>query len=225
MKNPENFLRKSPWDSAILGVDSFEIIDLSPEVLDWVKNNPGHYTLKIDPLSSKKLLDDYGFYYCDTLLEPYCSQDRFVFFRHADISISREVKLKDVLAICHGAFAHGRFHRDFHINNELADIRYDNWVKQIYQSGDVYGLFYARELVGFIGLIKNKLALHAISKGFQGKGLAKFFWSAVCREFFTKGYKELTSSVSATNIPVINLYSSLGFRFRNPIDIYHKLVL
>jgi hypothetical protein len=32
------------------------------------------------------------------------------------------------------------------------------------------------------------------------------------------------SSISFVNIAVINLYSSLGFRFRKPVDIYHRVV-
>jgi hypothetical protein len=36
-------------------------------------------------------------------------------------------------------------------------------------------------------------------------------------------YRRL-SSISAANIPVLNLYSPLGFRFKNPKDIHHMVV-
>ena len=58
----------------------------------------------------------------------------------------------------------------------------------------------------------------------RGRGLAKYFWSAVCRHLFEQGQAEIRSSISFTNIAVINLYSSLGFRFRKPVDIYHRVV-
>jgi len=58
----------------------------------------------------------------------------------------------------------------------------------------------------------------------RGRGLAKYFWSAVCRHLFAQGQREIRSSISFVNIAVINLYSTLGFRFRKPVDIYHRVV-
>ena len=85
-------------------------------------------------------------------------------------------------------------------------------------------VLYEGELAGFFCISENKLMLHAVLKKLQGKGLSKYFWSAVCRKLFQLGHKELTSSVSATNLPVVNLYASLGFRFRNTLDVYHLFV-
>jgi hypothetical protein len=72
---------------------------------------------------------------------------------------------------------------------------------------------------------KNTLVLHAVAEKYRGKGLSKYWWSAVCRELLAIGPDEVKSSISASNIPVLNLYTSLGFSFRNPMDIYHRLVL
>ena len=58
----------------------------------------------------------------------------------------------------------------------------------------------------------------------RGKNLAKYWWSAVCSERFGAGSTEVTSSVSAANVAAINLYASPGFRFRNLVDVYHRLV-
>jgi hypothetical protein len=46
----------------------------------------------------------------------------------------------------------------------------------------------------------------------------------VCADLARQGARELTSSISATNLAAANLYRALGFRFRNPIDIYHRVV-
>jgi ribosomal protein S18 acetylase RimI-like enzyme len=62
-----------------------------------------------------------------------------------------------------------------------------------------------------------------MADSFRGKGLAKYLWSTGCRELFKRGHKELSSSISAANLAVLNLYSSLGFRFRNAVDVYHRL--
>lgn len=224
MKHPE-IIKRTPWDSAIFGMDTYEIHSVSEQVLADIVRVPGHYTVKIDPLSSKKLLHDYGFYYCDTLLEPYCRSDHFVFFESSEVAISHNASLEALIPICHGAFSHGRFHRDFNLERDLADLRYDEWLKGLHATGNVFGLMYRSELVGFIGYADNKLLLHAISEDYRGKGLAKYLWSVACMALFEVGHKELLSSVSASNLPVLNLYFSLGFRFRNAIDVYHRLVL
>ena len=70
---PEDLPRRTPWDSAVYGIDTFEIGRVTPEALAHAARTPGHYTVKVDPLASKKALHDAGFYYCDTLLEPHCT--------------------------------------------------------------------------------------------------------------------------------------------------------
>lgn len=219
-----NKILETPWDSKILGVLTYEIKELQREVLNVAAETPGHYTVKINPLTDKRLLHEYGFYYCDTLMEPHCTRDRFVHFARDDVTLSSKPSLADLLAICHGAFKHGRFHRDFNITKVLADLRYDRWLEQLYKAGNVLGLVFENTLIGFIAVSENKLILHAIAPEYRGKGLAKYLWSAACVELFDRGHVELLSSVSAANLPVVNLYTSLGFRFRNAVDVYHLVV-
>lgn len=219
------YIISTPWDSRAFGLDTFEILNVSEDILKQIfkDNQPGHYTVKVDPLASKKILHDFGFYYCDTLIEPYCNQYQFVDFQKEGICISRSISIDNLMNICHGAFSHGRFHRDFNLDKNLADIRYDLWLRELYDSQNTFGLMHHDEIVGFWGVSKNKILLHALSETYRGKGMAKYFWSVACKELFTE-HNELTSSISASNIPVLNLYSSLGFRFRNPLDVYHVLI-
>lgn len=219
---PPSF-KPSLWDSSVFGVDAYELSVLSREALETAVHVPGHYAVRLDPLASKQLLHEYGFYYCDTLIEPHCTAERFSGFEDASVGMSRDVPLDALIAICHGAFSHGRFHRDFNLPQVLADQRYDNWLNQLHGAGKVYGLLYRDELAGFIAVDGNRLVLHAISESLRGRGLAKYLWTPVCRTLFDQGCDKLVSSVSATNLAVVNLYATLGFRFRNPIDIYHRL--
>jgi GNAT superfamily N-acetyltransferase len=223
LSTSEVLIRETPWDSAAFGLSTFELLDVSEEALE-LACQPGHYTAKVDPLISTELLQQYGFYYCDTLIEPYCRRERFISFDNQEAVISQDTSIDAIVDICHGIFSHGRFHRDFNLAGGLADLRYDNWIKQLHGEGQVYGLFYGGELAGFIGFSGNKLVLHAVSETFKGKGLAKYLWSAACNQLFNLGHEELVSSVSAANLAVVNLYVSLGFRFRNAIDVYHKMV-
>lgn len=224
MKN-STLCKATPWDAMALGMDTYEITSLSKINLVEILVNPGHYTVKVDPLSSKKILHDYGFYYCDTLLEPICKYDQFIFFDNDAVSFSQEISLSELESICREAFQYGRFHRDFNVNREHAEIRYINWLKQLHASQSVYGLYYQQIVAGFIAIHDNKLILHALHLAYRNKGLAKFFWSKVCKHLYESGCTELMSSISAANLSVLNLYKSLGFRFQNALDIYHRLVV
>jgi ribosomal protein S18 acetylase RimI-like enzyme len=220
----ENLLIETPWDKKVLGINTYELNTLDEKILQQIATRPGHYTVKVDPLANKKLLHEYGFYYCDTLLMPHATQERFIELVHPEVEIARDIEVDALVAISHGAFEHDRYHRDFHIDREQADLRYDNWLRQLHASGDAFGLLFQGKLAAFFGLTGSHIVLHAVADKFRGRGLAKYLWSRACRELFDSGHKELTSSVSAANTAVINLYISLGFRFRNPVDIYHRVI-
>ena len=218
------FLRPTPWDSAVYGLDTFEIHPVDGESLAYARAHAGHYTAKVDPLAPKRALHEAGFYYCDTLLEPRCARGDLVRWERPGITVGRDIAFERLAAICHGAFEHDRFHRDFNLDAALGDRRYDRWLRQLADAGDLFGICVAGEPAAFIGLSGNKLALHAIAPAFRGKGLAKYMWSPACALFFeSRGFDSLVSSVSAANLPVVNLYASLGFTFGSALDVYHRL--
>jgi ribosomal protein S18 acetylase RimI-like enzyme len=217
-------LNDTPWDTAAFGLYTAEIAEYTPAALQQAMRVPGHYTIKVDPFASKQWLHEGGFYYCDTLIEPHCAATKLKVSVHPDAAIGKNVDWQALLPICHGAFAHGRFHRDFNLDTTRADNRYDNWLLQLYRQQCVYGLFWRGELAGFIAHSGGSLVLHAVSAPARSKGFAKYWWSAVCTELFAAGYEEVTSSISATNMAAVNLYASLGFSFRKPLDVYHRLV-
>jgi len=217
-------LISTPWDAAAFGVPTYELADASTSSLRLATQTPGHHTVRVDPLASKQLLHEHGFYYCDTLIEPICTASRLKIYAHPEATISNNVTWHELYPICHSAFLYGRFHRDFNLSRASADLRYDNWLKQLQGQQKVYGLFWRNELSGFIAYTGNKLVLHAVAGSFRGKGLAKYWWSAVCAGLFDAGCEEVKSSISAANIAALNLYSSMGFSFENPVDIYHLLV-
>jgi len=217
------FFKSSPWDDRVFNMPCYELTEITRESLAMTCD-VGHYTAKLDPVSDKSLLHENGFYYCDTLIEPYCRPDMFRPSECPDVDIAYSCSLEDLLKISSGAYRHGRFHRDFNISSQLADMRYDNWLRDLYKEGNCLGLLYQKDLAAFFGLAGSKVVLHAVAEKFRGKGLAKLLWSAAYSKLFSQGYAEVTSSVSTPNLAVVNLYASLGFRFRNPVDIYHKYV-
>jgi ribosomal protein S18 acetylase RimI-like enzyme len=216
-------IERTPWDCAALGGDAFELAHAGPEVMERVKA-PGHYTVKVDPLASAEILHRNGFYYCDTLIEPYCRAGEIRNSPHPSAGFDRHPPLESLLATCRDAFRHGRFHRDFNVERRLADLRYENWLRALRAADKVYGLTWAGEFAGFIAHEGGKLVLHALDEHHRGRGIAGHLWSVVCADLARGGVEELSSSISAANIPALNLYVSLGFRFRNPVDIYHRVI-
>lgn len=216
-------IERVPWDSAALGCDAWELASAEPKVLAQARA-PGHYTVRVDPRADKHALHEIGFYYCDTLVEPFCAAGEFKPQPHPAAGISRDTALEPLLAICRGAFQHGRFHRDFNVERARADLRYENWLRALHAAGKVYGLTWENEIAGFIAHEGGKLVLHALGEKHRGRGLARYLWSAVCVDLARQGEGELTSSISATNLAALNLYVSLGFRFRNAVDVYHRVI-
>ena len=202
----------------------YEIRSALASVFDAISLIRGHYTIKVDPLSSKRVLHEYGFYYCDTLVEPHCARDRFVFHKDAAAGVTSRYSLDALIAICHDAFRYGRFHRDFNLDPAGADLRYISWLRDLDRTGNVLSLVYEEETAGFVAYSGGKLVLHALASEYRGRGLAKYLWSAACKKLFDGGCRELSSSVSAANLPALNLYATLGFRMQNALDVYHKVV-
>lgn len=218
-----SLIKSTPWDTLVFGMPTWELLEYSEAALQQAAQTTGHLALKVDPLADKRLLHECGFYYCDTLIEPHCKTARLRATQHPEAIISKEINTEQALAICHSAFVYGRFHRDFNLSRAAADLRYDNWVRQLLESQQVFGLYWQGELAGFIGYRDNNLLLHALAENYRGKGLSKYWWSAACAELLASGYDEVKSSISVANLPVLNLYSSLGFSFNNPKDVYHRM--
>jgi hypothetical protein len=221
----DSLVRATPWDVRAFGFPCWEILQYTEEALSFALRHPGHFTIKVDPTVDKKLLHDNGFYYCDTLIEPLCRVTQFREVHNSGATISRDFDRDSLLAICKGAFVHGRFHRDFNLPIDRSDVRYTNWLDQLIVQKQVFSLNWQGGLGGFIGYDANTLVLHAVDRSLRGRGLSKYWWSAVCRVLFDEGLEEIRSSISAANLPVLNLYASIGFRFHNPMDVYHRLAL
>lgn len=216
-------IERTPWDCAALGGDAFELVNAGTEAMAQV-GAPGHYTVRVDPLSDKSILHEKRFYYCDTLAEPYCLPGQLRALPHPAAGFDLRPPLEPLLTICRDAFQHGRFHRDFNVARRLADLRYENWLRTLHAAGKVYGLTWEGGTAGFIAHAGGKLVLHALGGEHRGRGIARHLWSAVCADLVRNGATELSSSISIANTAALNLYCSLGFRFRHSVDIYHRVI-
>jgi L-amino acid N-acyltransferase YncA len=216
-------IERVPWDSAALGSDAWELRSVTPQAFAQVRA-PGHYTVKVASLADKRIVHENGFYYCDTLIEPFCPMNEFKPLSHPAARFGRGTGLEPMLEICHDAFEHGRFHRDFNVERASANLRYENWLRTLHAAGKVYGLLWDGELAGFIAHEEARLVLHAMGRKHRGRGIAKYLWSSVCADLARPGTGEFSSSISASNLAAVNLYCTLGFHFRKPVDVYHRVI-
>lgn len=222
-----SLLSPAPWDQVAFGLPAWELRAPSAAALRQADGVAGIQTVKVDPLADKRLLREHGFYYADTLLATSATAAQLrapAGPAPAGLRVAPAPDPDAALAICHGAFRHGRFHRDLHMDQDGATRRYDNWLRQLLAAGAVHGLYLDDALAGFIGHQGHSLVLHAVGPAWRGRGLAKHWWHLVASELHGAGHTEVVSSISAANVAVLNLYASLGFRFQQPQDIYHRII-
>lgn len=220
---PEGII-KTPWDSVIFNIPTYEIKIPSETNLRWANSNRGHYTLKVDGLYPRGYLEKFGFYHTDTMLEPWVTRDKFLpaeIINHATIRLVQNMNT-EIREIATTSFFYDRYHKDSNLPPHLSSARYGVWIEDIInKNGYLYSLEYFEHTIGFFAGNKNKIILHAISRKHQGKKLSGVFWTLCCSDLFKKGHTELCSSISAANLAVLNLYASLGFKFRNIKEVYH----
>lgn len=218
-------IKAASWDSAAFGIPAWDVTEYSDAALQRADATSGHQSIKVDPLADKRALHAHGFYYCDTLIETTARPAQLRPLKApVGATVTKSIIPQAALAICHGAFVHGRFHRDFCIDVACANLRYDNWLRQLLSADTVYGLYADGELAGFIGYSGSSLVLHAVAAKFRGRGMSKYWWHLVIQDLFAAGHSCVGSSISASNMAALNLYASLGFSFNNPQDIYHRFV-
>ncbi|MCP3031628.1 GNAT family N-acetyltransferase [Halobacillus sp. A1] len=219
-----DYLRPTPWDKRNFQMDTFEVMSLEEEALAQTENIEGHFTIKVDPSKSSKILLDHGFYYVDTLIEPVCEEGKLTVFEKDGTGISLDYDRERILEIAEESFENGRFHRDFNIPDEQADLRYMNWVSDLMDKNQIYALFYEGNLIGFYGFEKENVLLLGMKKEYRSKGLAKPLTSMGCKKQWEDlDLQQLKTSISAANAPSLNLFYSLGFRLRSAKDVYHKI--
>lgn len=217
------YLRPTPWDKRNFYIDTYEVTTLTEEALKEADHHNGHYTIKVDPMADTELLFNYGFYYMETMLKPVCQKENLQIVAREGITISKNYDKNAVLRIAENVFAGGRFHRDFYIPSSMADKRYMNWVRDLQEKDLIIALYYQEELAGFYAYENDNVLLLGMKEAFRGMGLTQAFTSKGCQYQFDLGYEQLKTSISAANLPSLNLFIRLGFKLTDTVDVYHKL--
>jgi N-acetylglutamate synthase-like GNAT family acetyltransferase len=127
------------------------------------------------------------------------------------------------------AFHHGRYHADLLFPTRLANLRYRDWVRRALEATNgidrVYVMGHRGAVHGFYhvtveGTVSD-LRLAAISPELQGTILGFGLYVSMLHVLRGLGVRRAVTSISAANTSVMNVYSTLGFRFSDPEAFYH----
>ena len=235
-----------PWDTKIIGSDAIQLenfvirdpikalIKLKEIVVNFSKEGVGLATCRLPHESIKEsmILESLDFKFIETVLHPFLNLDSYQnIIEDNSISIKEaEVKeLEELSQIAEVVFRQDRFSVDSRIPREFSGHRYRNWVLscQNHPTQRVFKFSIQQKTLGFFiieedfDLKKAYWHLTAISPEFQNNGYGKKCWLAMLGLNKANGMKEVSTTISARNSPVLNLYSKLNFRFLEPEMTFH----
>lgn len=136
--------------------------------------------------------------------------------------------LAELQVLAAAAFSTGRWNIDWSVGNALGGRRYADWVSRSLSNprhqvlravvdGHTVGLFIIESAAD--GSVYWHLT--AVAPRWQGHGLGKAMWTAMLRRHAREGAAQVRTTISARNVPVVNLYSRLGWRFVDCQMTYH----
>jgi ribosomal protein S18 acetylase RimI-like enzyme len=133
--------------------------------------------------------------------------------------------IKDkIIEISKETFTSDRFHMDPSCNKSVADRRMALWLELDLLTDNKNFCTYLiinKTLIGFNIWNKRNMILAGISQEFKGKGLGKNLYIQTILDCMNAGLEEVTSNIALNNVPILNLYSKLGFSFRKPKYVLH----
>lgn len=237
---------EAPWDSAVFGVpvvqiQKVQVLDQKGVMIDyaqfqdWVTNKRiGIVSCRLahERLAESMFLETNGFRFIEMVLHPQLNKLQALCIPEDELCITptTEVDLKALCGIAEHAFSHERYHVDHRIDSRLAGQRYGRWVLNSlgHAQQNLIKVMDGERLIGLF--IVQAIATHlmywhltAIAPQWQGRGYGRRVWLAMLRHHQAEGYDTVTTTISARNIPVLNLYAQLNFRFMSPEMTFHWL--
>jgi ribosomal protein S18 acetylase RimI-like enzyme len=141
-------------------------------------------------------------------------------------------ELPAVEAIAGSAFTTGRFHLDPALDPHASGRRYGRWVRTSFANPahEVLKAELDGRLAGFFVTEPGREGtvywhLTAVAPDMQGRGVGKQIWQAMLARHRRQGARAVETTVSAHNIPVLNLYARLGFRLQAGGMTFHRTAM
>lgn len=192
--------------------------------------------------TTSRILEASGFYFVEATLSPYAvlskcaALERFgaapagvlpARYRASDIEVAAvtaaDRQMAAVRSIAGEAFVDDRFHVDHNCDRERADRRYQLWVDDLFRDRDVrfHALILRKLPIAFMASSAGDLLLAGFARKYASAGLGQYFWLSVLQDLNAAGVQSVSTVISTSNIPILNLYARLGFRFREPRSTFH----
>lgn len=234
-----------PWDTKIFGypVAQIECMKIfKPQLLEdfvafeaWRDINQVKMMscrLSHEQLNESMFLETKGFRFIEMVLYPRINE--LLQLRTADQGLTvlpaDENDLPAIRKIAETAFTNERFHVDPRLDPHLGDLRYGQWVATTFmnQKQKIVKILDNKTLVAFFTIEAEDDGsvywhLTAVSPEHQGKGYGRRTWLAMLNYHRKNGQVAISTTISARNTRILNLYSSLNFRFSPPGMTFHWL--
>lgn len=131
-------------------------------------------------------------------------------------------------AMAADAFVTGRWNVDPRVGPALGGRRYADWVARSFDETrhQLLAARVAGELAGFF-IVEDKADgstywhLTAVAQGFQGRGIGRRMWASMLARHAAAGRRCVETTISARNIPVVNLYARSGWTFASNQMTFH----
>lgn len=180
-------------------------------------------------LRESMVLESMGFRFIEMVLHPTINLLQSTYYPDDTLSISfaQAEDLPSIQGIAQSAFGYERLHVDPRIDASKGNIRYGNWVLSALNhprqrllkitDGNRLLAFFVIEVDG-----KNVYwHLTAVSPDLHGQGYGYRVWLAMLKFHRLLGCNYVSTTISARNTPVLNLYSKLNFKMAPPEMTFH----
>lgn len=237
--------RLTPWDIDCFGfavgqIDTLECLNTKTELaelqpfLQWLDDNAIRLVscrLPYDRLAETMLLETQGFRFVETVLHPYLDlpDSRYQDQEGLRVELASAADIPTLEAIATHAFFHGRIHADPRLGPALGNRRYGRWVSNSFSHSSQRLLKILNEECSIVALFITETGpnqnlhwhLTAIAPQYQGQGYGWRVWLAMLAHHTREGVRSVQTTITAGNVPVLNLYSKLGARFSPPEMTFH----
>jgi RimJ/RimL family protein N-acetyltransferase len=234
----------NPWDTTIFGFpvaqveyrdgvgDETSAASLAP-MLRWFSDNHiriASCRLPCGKLRESMLLEDAGFRFVEVVLHPCVEhlQQHSIEAGGLQVVDADARMLGEIATIAESAFGNERYHTDPRLDHALAGLRYGQWVRNSAGTAHtkVLGLLDDARLVAFfvcrgVDAEQVEWVLTAVAPQWQRQGYGLRAWRRMLDWHKSRGVDAISTTIAARNVPVLNLYSKLGFRFRPPDMTFH----
>jgi GNAT superfamily N-acetyltransferase len=234
-----------PWDIETFGfgVADYEIDDfdfssqdssrISEHLQGWAKSHDVELVGTTVPASDIRKIyffQSLGFHYIDMTLLLRYEKVQSAAYPPAELAVKTATAddMEQVMQICGVAFRNGRYHADACFPRDLADRRYQEWVRRtsLPQSRQVLLVVKTKEQVRAFSVVQidgeqGCLHLYAVAPQWQGKRIGVCLIASTLRYFQQRSVSVVTVKISASNMPAVNLNASLGARFYDPQILLH----